>query len=80
MHFTRRVRDCALSNLKINKIIKRILQTAQVIEFLEQYIRNWKIDVGRIISERITRTILNYEPNDERNMGRPLWRETDSVL
>jgi hypothetical protein len=53
---------------------------SQITEFIYQYRKNWKGHVDRMISDRISKMVLKYQPKGKRSLGRPLKRWKDSVL
>jgi hypothetical protein len=57
-----------------------ILTELQITEFIYQSRKNCKEHVDRMISDRIPKMILNHQPKEKINLGRPLKRWKDSVL
>jgi hypothetical protein len=80
MCFLRRTAGCTHWDHKRNKDILTELHMSQITEFMYQYRKNWKQHVDRMISDRIPKMILKYQPKGKRNLGRPLKRWKDSVL
>jgi hypothetical protein len=69
-----------LEDHKRNEDILTELQMSQITEFVYQYRKNWKGHVDRMISDRISKMVLKYQPKGKRSLGRPLKRWKDSVL
>jgi hypothetical protein len=55
-------------------------QKLLITEYIYQYRKNWKENVGRMSSDRIPNIILKFKPKGKRNLGRPLKRWKNSVL
>jgi hypothetical protein len=80
MRFLRRTAGYTRWGHKRNEDILTELQMSRITEFICQYRKNWKEHVDRMSSDRIPKMILKYQPEEKRNLGRPLKRWKDSVL
>jgi hypothetical protein len=80
MCFLRRTAAYSRWDHKRNEDILTELQISQITEFIYQYRKNWNEHVDRMISDRIPKMILKYQPKGKRNLGIPLKRWKDSVM
>jgi hypothetical protein len=80
IRFLRRTAGYTRWDHKRNEDTLTELQMSQITEFIYQHRKNWKEHIDRMISVRIPKMIIKYQPKGKSNLGRPLKRWKDSGL
>jgi hypothetical protein len=77
MQLLRPLAGYTLYDYKTNDSVRRELQTECIIDKIDEYRRNWLLNLQRMPQNRIPLKSYHYTPQGKRTIGRPKkrWRE-----